>query len=262
MTILALHVANPNLPKIDYPVAQATRPGFSSVYVKLAQENPVIEHYLRDHFTNKPRDPVILAAWSAGCFAAREWLRQKRNRDFVDGAVLLDGLHTPGPPCDKATLQGIIDFAHTGKPLVITHTRITPPNAASTAECADLLREEIGHLPNVVIIGTDGDDADEHAYHTQVLGPPLIEEVVALVEARRQAAATAMEVATKGAGVTYASRLGGKHVAKQRMKAAANQALNERAGTGSWDEAAPYVAWAAIGLLTVGIFWGTLQVGK
>lgn len=96
--------------------------------------------------------PIYLGGWSAGCQAVREILRHPENVAQVEGAYLLDGVHTsytegkPGPlesRLDSGNLEPLLHFAKLAvagqKSLLLVHGEIFPGTYASTTETADWL---------------------------------------------------------------------------------------------------------------------------
>ena len=104
------------------------------------------------HFTR-----VVLGGWSAGCGAIRQILQTPSSYERVDGALLIDGIHTgygegnPGPlesKIDTANLQIWLQLARDAiagkKQMVVTHSEIFPGTFASTTETADYLASQLG----------------------------------------------------------------------------------------------------------------------
>jgi hypothetical protein len=100
---------------------------------------------------------VLLGGWSAGCGAIREILKSPDAYARVDGALLIDGIHTdyvdgkPGPLESKlapANLEVWLRLARDAmagrKTAVITHSEIFPGTYASTTETADYLLAQLG----------------------------------------------------------------------------------------------------------------------
>ena len=108
--------------------------------------------------TSAPRvTGVYLSGWSAGYGAIREIVRRPANLPRVDGALLLDGIHTgyvpdrqplaDGGALDTTGLTPFADFARLAadgrKRFIITHTEIFPGTFASTTECTDWLLDAL-----------------------------------------------------------------------------------------------------------------------
>jgi hypothetical protein len=102
--------------------------------------------------------PVVVSAFSAGHGAVRALLREPRHFARIDGALLLDGIHTgyipPGrvlheggalDPVGLAPYEALARAAlHGEKVVVITHSTIFPGTFASTTETADHLLDALG----------------------------------------------------------------------------------------------------------------------
>ncbi len=104
--------------------------------------------------TSAPRiTSIFLSGWSAGYGAIREVVRRPENLSRVDGALLLDGIHTgyipdrqplaDGGMLDTTELAPFAAFARLAvegkKRFIVTHTEIFPGTFASTTECTDWL---------------------------------------------------------------------------------------------------------------------------
>lgn len=100
---------------------------------------------------------VVLGGWSAGCGAIRQILLTPESYARVDGAVMIDGIHTgytdgkPGPlesKIETANLQIWLQLARDAmagrKQAIITHSEIFPGTFASTTETADYLIAQLG----------------------------------------------------------------------------------------------------------------------
>jgi hypothetical protein len=107
---------------------------------------------------------VLVGGWSAGCGAIREILRTPESYARVDGALLIDGIHTdyadgkPGPLESKigtANLQVWLQLGRDAvagrKRMIVTHSEIFPGTFASTTETADYLVHELGLAPRPVL---------------------------------------------------------------------------------------------------------------
>jgi hypothetical protein len=116
--------------------------------------------------TGAPRiSGVYLSGWSAGYGAIREIVRDTINLSRVDGALLLDGLHTgylpdgkplaDGGVLDTTGLAPFADFARLAaegrKRFIVTHSEIFPGTFASTTECSDWLLTTLG-LKRVAVL--------------------------------------------------------------------------------------------------------------
>jgi hypothetical protein len=102
-------------------------------------------------------DRVLLGGWSAGCGAIRRILRTPAAYGRVDGALLIDGIHTdyvdgrPGPLESKIGTANLDIFVQLGrdaiagrKRAIVTHSEIFPGTFASTTETADYLLAQLG----------------------------------------------------------------------------------------------------------------------
>ncbi len=107
---------------------------------------------------------VLVGGWSAGCGAIREIMRTPASYARVDGALLIDGIHTdyadgkPGPLESKigtANLQIWLQLARDAmagrKRMIVTHSEIFPGTFASTTETSDYLLHELGLAPRPVL---------------------------------------------------------------------------------------------------------------
>ena len=101
---------------------------------------------------------VMLGGWSAGCGAIRQILRAPESYARVDGALMLDGIHTdyvdgkPGPLESKIGTENLeiwVQLARDAiagrKRAIVTHSEIFPGTFASTTETADYLIAQL-HL--------------------------------------------------------------------------------------------------------------------
>ncbi|HEX6557923.1 MAG TPA: hypothetical protein VF021_00630 [Longimicrobiales bacterium] len=101
---------------------------------------------------------IVLSGWSAGYGAVRAVLRDSAHAELVNGALLLDGLHTGYIPDRKVVAEGgQIDttnfapflryarWAMSGrKRFLITHSEIFPGTFASTTESSNYMIEALG----------------------------------------------------------------------------------------------------------------------
>ena len=99
---------------------------------------------------------VLLGGWSAGCGAIRQILQDPAAYRRVNGALMIDGIHTdyeegkPGPLDSKigtANLDIWLKFGRDAlagrKRMIVTHSEIFPGTFASTTETADYLAEHL-----------------------------------------------------------------------------------------------------------------------
>jgi hypothetical protein len=148
---------------MDHPVIVAATylGGGSSVYARpFAADSLLYEHLIdsvRARLSQVTGAPAIagiyLSGWSAGYGAIREIVKRPANLPLVDGALLIDGIHTGYEPdrkpladggvLDSAGLQPFADFARLAaagsKRFIVTHSEIFPGTFASTTECTDWL---------------------------------------------------------------------------------------------------------------------------
>lgn len=123
------------------------RNGLSAVYAEttgLARDYPTLRSLLKRYAPDADPDaPVILLAFSAGCWAARYYLRDPDARQQIAACMLIDGLHG----LSEAALSGPEDYARDAmggrKVLVVTHSQIVPPYT-STRDTADALLRRVG----------------------------------------------------------------------------------------------------------------------
>ncbi len=161
----------------------------------------------------RPGAPLVLACWSAGCWAPRTWMRQESSRSIVSALVLLDGLHSgfsPEGACKTSAVDGIMEYGWlaASRPsehcLVLTHSEIVPPGYASTTQCARLVDRELPYSSAIHIWGEPGDDAAAHMRQVQVVGPWAMEHIVA-PRLRPVPAATQVGVVLATFGLTAAA---------------------------------------------------------
>jgi hypothetical protein len=108
---------------------------------------------------------VYLSAFSAGVGAVRAILGSPDGRAAVDGALLLDGLHTAYMPprtvlghggrLETERLEGVLAYARDAVAgrgaLAVTHSTVFPGTFASTTETADWLLSELGLARKAVL---------------------------------------------------------------------------------------------------------------
>ncbi len=119
-----------------------------------------IRKELEDEGIKRNFGRTILAGFSAGYGAVRRILSWPHNREMVDAALLLDGIHASYVP-DRTVLAegGSIETGHleiflsfaqeaaegrTGKRFVITHSEVFPGTFVSTTEATDWIIEQMG----------------------------------------------------------------------------------------------------------------------
>lgn len=168
----------------------------------IARDCPTIPALLRRYARDVPTGtPVVLVAFSAGCWLLRALLRDPDSRLQTIAAVALDGLHAG----DTVPLAGVLDHARMAivdpvrRACVVTHTQIVPPYA-STRDTADRILGQLGlgrlslvedvHAGGFHLRAYPGADGPAHSRQLQVVGPQVCEEYVApLVRAARDAVA-------------------------------------------------------------------------
>jgi len=127
----------------------------------IARDYPTLDAAVKRYAPDAdPDSPVVLVAWSAGCWAARAWLRDPEARLRTVAAVFLDGLHSRNP----TAMAGVEDYARMamsqkGRACVVTHTQIVPPYT-STTQSATWLSQRLG-LPRL----EDGDSVNVGGLH-------------------------------------------------------------------------------------------------
>lgn len=154
------------------PHAAIRFPWLGGQYTEWAKEHALRDVLAENGYTG---GPVVLVGWSAGCFPIRQWLRDAGNRELVSGAVLLDGLHSAGPPCREDAVEPLVEFAKTGKPLAVTASLIVPGSYASAKDCLDLLRARLPEGANVQMVQAQDSD---HVAQVREVGPPLLRWVL------------------------------------------------------------------------------------
>ena len=100
---------------------------------------------------------ILLGGWSAGCGAVRRILQTPDAYRRIDGALLIDGIHTdytdgkPGPLESKIGPDNLKIFETVGrdaiagrKRVIISHSEIFPGTFASTTETAEYLLHQLG----------------------------------------------------------------------------------------------------------------------
>ncbi len=100
---------------------------------------------------------VLLGGWSAGCGAIRQVMQDPASYARIDGALLIDGMHTdyvdgkPGPLESKIGTGNLEVWIKLGrdaiagrKRVIVTHSEIFPGTFASTTETADYLAQQLG----------------------------------------------------------------------------------------------------------------------
>ena len=171
------------------PVTFLNRGSFSAAYSEnggLASEFPTLGHAVRRYMPDLPEsEPVILLAFSAGCWTARSWLRDVESRARCAAVLLIDGLHSSS----ETTLAGVIDYAIEAcegrKTLVLTHSQIRTDLLEqpyhSTRQTADLVIHSVGlarsnysnsvHQNGFHVLAGDGGDKAAHSRQLMQVGP-------------------------------------------------------------------------------------------
>lgn len=146
------------------------------------------------------KSPVILIAFSAGCFAVRDWLQNADNRKIPSAILLVDGLHSgfgPDKGCKWSAVKGVYDFAvQPGRQTVITYSTIQPPTYASVKSCAKLLEPQLMNVAAdaYLISGVDeygepyfgdvpgltgsGGDQQAHVQQAMKVGPACVKHLL------------------------------------------------------------------------------------
>ena len=151
--------------------------GLLSEYSGFARENTLRSVLLKNGWNGADR--VVIVAWSAGVGAPREWLQSAANQSLIAGVLLIDGLHTPGPPCRLSTISGLVQFARNwSKAVVVTNTSIPVQGYASTTDCKQLLQAQASPRPGLVIRGFPGSDAAAHVKQVREVGPELMQSII------------------------------------------------------------------------------------
>lgn len=176
---------------VDGVGASFVEGGFSGSYAPpggLAGRYPTLGAFLRAEVPEwRPGAPLVLACWSAGCFAAREWMRNGADRELVNALLLLDGLHSPYDAeggCQLSNISGVVQYGRlcARQPrkhlLAVTHSEIIPPGYASTTQCANLLRDVLPKSRAIAFVAGPGSDPAAHTAQVSVLGPRLMREFV------------------------------------------------------------------------------------
>ena len=181
----------------------------SSAYEKPFKNNEIFLKIIRavsDSICSQPNmkfKKIYLTSFSAGYGAIRAILNDPILSEKIDGAILLDGLHTDYIPEGKVLADGgilnteklvcFLDFAklavNRDKKFIITHSEIFPGKYASTTETTDYLIKETnsnrqsilkwGALGmqqtsevingNFVVLGFAGNSAPDHIDHFHAL---------------------------------------------------------------------------------------------
>jgi hypothetical protein len=108
--------------------------------------------------------PVLVGGWSAGCGAVRQILKAPASYERIDGALMIDGIHTdypdgkPGPLESKIGVDSLAIWVQLGhdaivgkKRAIVTHSEIFPGTFASTTETADYLLKQL-EVPRTAVL--------------------------------------------------------------------------------------------------------------
>lgn len=200
MTIALLVHAHPSVRQAyadalgcDVHLVNSTGSQFSAGYDErsgITRDCPTLDKAVKRYaFGTSPDEPVILIGFSAGCWAARAWLRQSDARLRTVGAMFLDGLHGGA----ASPLAGVLDYARMAmddprsRACVITHTQIVPPYVSTRATAELILRElhltrndadgcSVGSFHVRSYAGADG---IAHTRQLRTVGPVLCQEYLA-----------------------------------------------------------------------------------
>ena len=129
----------------------------STVFPRLLN---AVDSVLRSRNVEARWNRIAVAGFSAGYGAVRRLLSQPENRDRIDAALLLDGIHAgylpdrvvlaEGGRIDSTNLEAFLSFAretmNTGstKRFMITHSEVFPGTFVSTTESTDWLIAALG----------------------------------------------------------------------------------------------------------------------
>lgn len=131
-------------------VAVIYRPGGASAYGEqgLLREYPTLGELARAFVPSwSPQEPLVVMAFSAGGWALRAYLRDANSRAQAAGVGFLDATYgAPGGECDLGPYQGVIEYAQTGKPLILTSSTAHPDPAICALAIA--LRAGAGTVEN------------------------------------------------------------------------------------------------------------------
>ena len=157
----------------------------------LAKKYPTLEQFLWKEVPEwRHGDPVVLVAFSAGCWAVRHWLKDDRSRALASYVLLLDGLHSSG-----SSMDGVVEFGRLANDfpashrLIVTNSEIDPVTYASTSDTAARLLDNLGAIPRerhdegstpgcrvLDYATTDyGNRARDHVVHVSELAPRILE---------------------------------------------------------------------------------------
>jgi hypothetical protein len=131
----------------------------SATYVRLFEDSHRFLQLLQEaeSKTGMKFGRVMLGGWSAGCGAIRQILKTPESYAKIDGALMIDGIHTdyvdgkPGPLESRIGSENMqvwkqlaADAIAGRKHMIVTHSEIFPGTYASTTETADYLLEQLG----------------------------------------------------------------------------------------------------------------------
>lgn len=109
--------------------------------------------------------PLVVAAFSAGGFALREFLKSEGNRATIDGAVFLDATYgASGGSCPLAPYEGVVAYANGGGRTVITYSASHP----APATCAHAIKQA---APSVELVPSTVAD---HGAQLSEVGPQVV----------------------------------------------------------------------------------------
>lgn len=150
-------------PWIAEQSVRRTRPKAAILAVQLGSGSRVYGEGVRDpevlqsvlaSASGRQFGPIYLSGFSAGYGAIRQILRQPGNAAWVDGVILLDGIHSDyEPPAEgrhplPADLDVFLEFAKQAaagrKRMLVLHSEIFPGTFASTTETMDWLIAQLG----------------------------------------------------------------------------------------------------------------------
>jgi hypothetical protein len=158
-------------------------PGLSDVYTRKFREPGVFTRILEETRSRLAalagaKQPhlahLVVTSFSAGFGGVRELLKDPAAFERIDALVMADSIHAgfTGDPAGRQVnpeqMEGFLRFARAAvdgrKCLIISHSRIQPPNYASTTETADYLLQTLGGSRESVSATWPGDLALESRF--------------------------------------------------------------------------------------------------
>jgi pimeloyl-ACP methyl ester carboxylesterase len=140
----------------------------------LAARYPTLRGFLEQQVPDwLPGTQLVVAAHSAGGWAALAWMRNAADRKLVSALLLLDCLYGSADGCPMSSIQGAVEYGRlavaepAARTLVVTY-------GPYTAGCAALLRRELPECAAVQIWAP----AISHRGHASEVGPQAVAELV------------------------------------------------------------------------------------